>query len=91
MNVGWQGFVEGRGQLQGCTAAFFRAQNLFVRIDLVNHVVVEAGLAEVALVRALTEVSLFFVPLAGNLALADLAVPDILDLVSCLLNPASDG
>ena len=82
LNVSGQVAEEGRAHLHDRRTALGGAVNLFKIFDLVDGVVVQAGLAEGVLVLAVAEVDLLvLLPAQTDLALADLAGCDVLHAV----------
>lgn len=58
LNVRWKLFEEVSGDVDECVTIFSRASYLFKGFDLVDNVVVEAGLAEIEAVLAVAHVGL---------------------------------
>lgn len=82
LDVGWEGVEEGGVGIEGGSASFMRAVDLLEGLDLIDGVVVQAGLAEVLHMLALAEMHFLLALHLHDFPLADLTVFDILDSVS---------
>jgi hypothetical protein len=91
LNVQRQTFEKCALDIQHIWTTFVRAHDLFEIFDLVNHVVVKAGLTEVLFMFTFAQVHLMILAFGlFHFSFANLAVTDIPEVVYCVADSVSN-